>query len=88
MILMLTIEQKLRDILKNNFEDPEVVDNISLDDNLTTYQLNSVSFIKIIVEIENEFDIEFDDEEISIETFETLEDVIHCIERKVDAAAE
>ncbi len=85
---MLTIEQKLRDILKNNFEDPEVVDNISLDDNLTTYQLNSVSFIKIIVEIENEFDIEFDDEEISIETFETLEDVIHCIERKVDAAAE
>jgi len=37
--------------------------------------IDSITFIKLIVNIENEFEIEFEDEALLVEKYETIEDM-------------
>lgn len=75
------IERKLREIFKNNLD---VEGEIGLEDNLGTIGLNSVSFIKIIVAIEKEFDIEFEDESLNYNVFKNIKELIIYIENKLN----
>lgn len=78
------IINKLKEILISNLDDDNMVDvEIGLDDNLVSLGLNSITFIKVVVECEKAFDIEFDDEELDYEVFDTLEKICNCIESKV-----
>ncbi len=70
-------------ILSYLAEELEVpTDAISANDNLGTLVelgLNSVYFIKIIIDLENMFHIEFDDSKLAWEDYNTLNDLIEYI---------
>lgn len=80
-----TIEQRFKDVLKSTLEeDSAIIDNIKLEDSLVDYDMNSISFIKIVVALEKEFDIEFDDEQLNAEQFATFEDIVNNIASKIN----
>lgn len=56
------IEQKIIEIMKNNIENRNIC--INKESDLASIGIDSVSFVKIIVDIECEFDAEFDVEEL------------------------
>ena len=48
---------------------------ISIDDNFSTMGINSVDFIKIIVNIETRYDFEFYDSDLEMERFKNIRDL-------------
>lgn len=81
---MKSIEEKLLEILKNNSK----VENLEARDlNEITFNemgVNSLNFIKIIVELEEAFNIEFDDEQINYGLLNNIHDLIVLIKEKMD----
>lgn len=55
------IKEKVRKIVVNLLQGSE---NLNDDEFLKTVGLNSINFIQMIVALEDEFDMEFDEEEI------------------------
>ncbi|MCM3133485.1 phosphopantetheine-binding protein [Paenibacillus polysaccharolyticus] len=49
------------------------LDVSALDQDLRVLGLNSISFIKLIIALENEFNIEMEDEYLELENFTTLQ---------------
>ncbi len=79
---MESIEKKVVQILENNGKikniDTKKLDEITFSD----LGVNSLNFIKIIVELEDAFDIEFDDNQINYELLGNIHDLCKIIERK------
>lgn len=73
-------EARIRRIMKENIELTADVDEIKLDDVLVNYGINSITFIKFIVLLENEFDIQVDDENLDYTKMSTLSSLISYIE--------
>ncbi len=79
----------LTDIQKNIFNTiiscirERVSDNISLDMDLNSAGINSITFVSTIVALENKFDFEFDDEMLVITKFPTLKSMIKYVESKI-----
>lgn len=79
----------LTDIQKKVFEiivsytDPKFTSNITLGTELESIGINSISYIKIIVALENEFNIEFDDEVLNITELPTIKSMMKYVESKV-----
>lgn len=59
-------------------------DNITFETNLGDISLDSLTFIEVIVRIEQEFGFEFDDEDLNIDDWGTIGDVIHYVEGKIN----
>lgn len=80
---MNNIEKKIIEIFR-------VAINISKDINITpdvfinTLEVNSLNFLKIIVEIEDSFDIEFDDEELNFNRFNSIKDIAELVKKKIN----
>ena len=72
-------ELKIKEILKKvlNIE----TENLDSSTHLHNTILNSLTFIKLIVLLEEEFDIQFDDDDLDIEKFETIESIIDYIKQ-------
>ena len=60
-----------------------VSDNVSLDMDFNSIGLDSITFIKTIVELECEFDFEFEDEMLLITKFPTVKSMVEYVESKV-----
>ncbi|MEC0168774.1 phosphopantetheine-binding protein [Paenibacillus graminis] len=58
-------------------------DQISLQD----AGINSLGFIRLVVEIENAFQMQFEDDMLNIELFHSLQDLVAYIEREVNKAS-
>ena len=58
-------------------------EDITIDTYISDLSLDSLSFISIIVEIENTFNIEFDIETLDIKTWNTVGDIIEYVMRNV-----
>ncbi|AIQ67616.1 phosphopantetheine-binding protein [Paenibacillus graminis] len=58
-------------------------DQISLQD----AGINSLGFIRLVVEIENAFHMQFEDDMLNIELFHSLQDLVAYIEREVNKAS-
>lgn len=69
------IDTKIVEIIRLNLNFPE---NQEIDDltPLTDIISNSVEFIQIIVDIEDEFDIEFKNNELGFQSFSCVRDLI------------
>jgi phosphopantetheine attachment domain protein len=66
------------------------LENIFLDNKINTHGnsllLNSLQFIKLVVCIEEEFDIEFEDEMLKLDSFQTIEEIAkYIVQRKTGA---
>ncbi len=72
-------EQKVREIFAqySNISDSEKV--VSIDDDFSKFSINSVDFIKIIVGIETEFGFEFYDDDLQVDRFKTMHELMDYI---------
>lgn len=68
-------------IIKETISIDEGVD-ISSNTEISSLGINSLNFLKIIVEIEEAYDIEFDDNELNFDYFNTIESVVKLIDSK------
>lgn len=62
----------------------ELPDNIRLDTTFKELEIESVTFISIVVEIEDHFEIEFDDENMLISKYKTVEDFVNYVENIIN----
>lgn len=67
-------------IIKDNLALKKDVNNKT---NLNTLSIDSLSFINALVTIEEVFSITFKDEELNINNFKNVNDLINLIKRKV-----
>lgn len=73
------IEEKIVELIKKELN----VDDFDLEANLVeTYEIDSISLLDFFMIIEDEFDIEFDDEEL--ENLKSAEDIIELVEKKTE----
>lgn len=76
------IKKIIIEIGKYTNEEQEFV----IDDNqdLVTVGMDSLSFIKLLVQIEIEFEIEFEDEELLMENFQTVNTIVSLLGEKIE----
>ncbi|HEX2926722.1 MAG TPA: acyl carrier protein [Ruminiclostridium sp.] len=77
------IMSRLNKIIKATVEDPEVFAELQPEDSLAESGLDSVSFIKLVVLIETEFDFNFDEYGMFFNNFKTLDDIIVYIQKRI-----
>jgi acyl carrier protein len=77
-----SIEATLIKILNQNIT-AKKIDHIEADEKLEALGINSITFIKIIVVLEKEFGIEFDDEDLDVNVFSSLKSLITYIKEKI-----
>ncbi len=53
--------------------------DILLQDKLLPMGVDSINFIKILVTLEDEFDIEFEDQNLRLENFECIKDIVNSV---------
>ena len=72
------VEEKIIDLIKKELD----VDEFALDANLVNeYEIDSIGLLDFIMTVEEEFDIEFEDDEL--EEIESARDVISLVESKL-----
>lgn len=78
------IKGKLLEVVEDVM--PEVdTGSINMEASLTEdYDVNSVSMIRMLVELEDKFGVEYDDNELAIYKYSTFEDVVDSIEKKLN----
>jgi acyl carrier protein len=72
-----TIDSRLLQIISENSGQESL--KISMDTKIDDVGLSSISFIKMIVDIEEEFNIEFDDESLEFSKFDVIKDFVDYI---------
>lgn len=60
-----------------------LADDINMETPFDVLNLNSITFIKIIVNLESEFDFEFDDEMLVITAFPTIGSMVDYVKSKI-----
>lgn len=77
------IAEKIVEIIKANSEknlQHENVLELSFEDGI----VNSLEFVSIVIELETEFDIEFDDDMILTSSYESIGQLVDYISTKID----
>ena len=59
------------------------IEDVTLETGFSDAGVDSITFIKIVVALESEFDFEFDDEMLLITAFPTIKSMIEYVETKV-----
>lgn len=77
------IRAQLAQIIADNLEGEETLEQLKENDDLTELEINSILFIKIIIDIENQFNIEFDDEALDYSKFVSMDNLIHYVQGKL-----
>lgn len=77
------IEQSLRKIIMELLELTKPVEEIANDDDLTKLGMNSISAIELVVEVEDKYDFEFNDEDLLVDNFKTIERLAKYIEKRI-----
>lgn len=72
------IGEKIKEIISNLLENPLIIIENEVD--LHEYGITSISFIKIIVQLEELLDKEFDNDILMFEDKVTVNDIIRLIE--------
>ena len=64
--------------------EPSQIDFSSNQLSLQDVGINSLGFIRLVVEIENEFQFQFDDDMLNIELFHSIQELVAYIDGKVN----
>ena len=65
-----------------NYVSDEWRERISIETKMEEMEIRSVDFIRIIIDIENAFNFEFDDDELQPHYYHTIQDMVSFIENK------
>lgn len=79
------IDKVIEIISQNVITDNRV---ISVSDKLSELNFNSFSFIKLVLELEESFDIEFEDEYLELEKFSTIEELCNYVKCRAEISYE
>ena len=80
------VQERTLVIIKKQIEDTVQDVKIGLESELSSIGLNSVIFIKIVVDLESEFDIEFANEDLEYGKFKDIQDICDYISNKLEIA--
>jgi amino acid adenylation domain-containing protein len=81
--------EKLNNIQKKAFEiivsnlNLQITESISLETEFVDTNVNSITFVQIVVGLEDEFNFEFDDEKLMIKEFTTIRSMIEYVELEI-----
>jgi acyl carrier protein len=75
-------KEKIINIIYNNLEKVDENDTMNNHNDLLSLGINSIMFIKIVVDLEKEFNIEFDDEMLDVQKFISLETLYEYIDKQ------
>lgn len=80
----MNIEKTIRKIIKENISNDPKLDTLTLDDKIAEWGINSFLYIKLIVYIEQEFDIDMNDD-LSFADIVSLRSIIDKINEYIPA---
>ena len=84
---MNSIEAKIRELICEAMDDVELdMDSIGVEDELINYGVSSIVFIKMVIQIEEEFEIELDDDDLDNVKFSTIKDYVDFVKMKTKEA--
>ncbi len=75
----MNIKEQVILILEEILHDGSIHKKVENQSNLSFLNLNSITFIKLVIEFENVFNVEFDDDKLDYENFKTLDEVCNYI---------
>ena len=85
-----TIRRKIISLLKEIFEDEKNLDlipnSLSIDDKIQMLTSESMLALIVVTSIEDEFEIEFEDDEIDVNFFSGLNSIVEVTERYIKQA--
>ena len=70
------IGERALQVIKGNLSENM---DVKLEDILQNLEVNSITFIQIIVALENEFDFEFEDEKLLFAEFPAIKDIVDYV---------
>lgn len=76
-------QKKVLNLIRANI-DEKMFGGISLEDDFKSIGLNSITFISIIVALESELDMEFDDEMLLMTAYSTIGSMVEYVESKIN----
>lgn len=77
------IKGKLLEVVEDVMPDL-ATDNLDMSASLTEdYDVNSVSMIRMLVELEDKFGVEYEDNELALYKYSSFDDVVESIEKKL-----
>ena len=71
------LENRIKELF---YQVTNIDQDIDVNRKLTDYGINSITIIEFLVKIEDEFDIEFDIENMTVEKFESLHDLCDYVQ--------
>ena len=72
--------ETVRSIVSNLVNLQKPIEEISLDDNLLILGMDSIASLKVVVELKNEYDIEFDNEILTYDNLKSISSIVNCVE--------
>lgn len=75
------IEERIRKVLQENGSLHIPISQINSDDQLKDFGINSIRYMSIIVDLEKEFSIDFNLDDISTDNFRTINQIAKTIEK-------
>ncbi|MEF2965907.1 acyl carrier protein [Paenibacillus sp. M1] len=78
------IFQKVKKIILARVENQEEFQHFGMDDDFSKLGLSSLSYIKIVVDIENEYGFEFEDEDLDAKRFPDIYSLILYIHTRMN----
>lgn len=77
-----TISSQIECMVKSALElDPQFA--LASTEDLSTYGFDSLRSVELIVDLEEHFDIEFDDEELLFNNFSTIDKIVEMVSNKL-----
>jgi len=77
------ISKHIRDILPTIMGEPFNIEQVGNDDDLMLFGLDSMGAIRLMVEIENCFEIEIPDDDVDIDNFNTISKICDYVSELV-----
>lgn len=79
------MEEKIIKIICNALGNNDISDSILESKDLAEFGFNSLNFIKIIVKLEDEFSIQFSDDELKCSNYNSVYKILNLVRSKIDA---
>jgi acyl carrier protein len=79
----MSIDNSIKLVIIKHIDIALNIDKISSDQYLADIGVNSINFIRMIIEIEQEYDIQFDIDKLGIESFEQVGNFIAYVDKLV-----
>jgi acyl carrier protein len=76
-------EKRVVEVLENLLDESLGDVDVSLEDNISKFGINSINFMKVIVALEIEFDIEIEVEEIDPKKLQVVSDIARYVKERV-----